>query len=942
MLHFLDKLCPTPRAASLAWPVQCSRRVGLLAGVLLVLVVVPVSILQATSLPDEDTSWRIDATNVRLVRGSLQEGESQLRSHTADTSYRVSFECLSGNELLAITPIRPSYLIREVDPSIQVFCQQTGVQLMARVVLPLTESPTGEGALSFWIPGDRCQQSMRWTPLRFGSQGQGTLYEKFRAQLPILRRKYGAHVNEQKAYIDALALNLCGGKGQQEVFLDSLRVGAQVLVNPSDLPDGAAKVAQVGYQDALDLRPSRVVLDHSVIMEDGRPMEIRAVEYNGEAMTTLKELGFNTLWMASPPTLAQLERAKDHDLKLIAPAPVEDGVTPIGPAYDVVLAWLVGDQVHWSDQQVVRKRIDLVHQVDRREGRPTIVRARTGLADYSRAADMLCVGKRVVGTSFPMQHYSDFLQQRSSLTQKLAIPLIAEVDTEVPDEILTQVEALSGVRPPLTVQPEQLRGMCFQAIAGGARGFLFRSRNRLDDSSIESRQRRLAIRWVNQQVDQLRPWIAAGAVMSQEPQANPNVRVYVLQTSLSRLLLIHQLTGLESYSAGWSSGEILNVSFSGAGVSRQPYRVTPTGLVPATHTPRGHQLELQLENAGDWEVVVLTEDQLVRTYVDQYSPGNDHTVLTLDQADLTAEWLSRLGRAMIQANRDRPDTRTSVDRILSLRNSLIPLATSDDPLAYWNQYLMLQREAALARLRLVVETQQSQSWPTASPLTVHPFLAPLHWQSVTRLNQLEWSANGLPGGDFEDLDHTIRSGWRHRTSGGNRIASDAELSEDAVVEGRRGLLLKAANASNVPLMAMEHTPIWIDSASIPIPANHLVRISGNVRIDQPITASLDGVTIRDSLGGEPLQQRLYVTQGWQPFVVYRATLAPHDLQLTLALNGLGSVRFDEIQVQIAPLPTGPGAMRPELNLPDNALPPLDTRPGLPAATASRPQSEIDR
>lgn len=880
-------------------------------------------------------AWRLDQQDFRGTLSSYQEGESRLRSHSGDSSYRFSFQSGSEEQILAITPIQPSYVIRELHPRLHVFCHQDGVQLMARVVLPRTESPSGDGPMRFWVRGDRCRHARRWTQLGFGEKDEG-IYQSVREQLPILRRTYGSHVDDQHAYIDALGVNLYGGRGQQEIFLDSVQIEGQVVVPPEVMGKSGGQVLPISYQQSLEVRPSRVRIEGTAVMVDDQPVVIRAIEYNGESMATLMQLGFNTIWMDSPPTLSQLQRARDHRMWVIAPPPVEDGVVQIDHRYDAVLAWLVGDQVHWSDSPVVKQRIDLIHQVDVREGRPTLVRARTGMAEYSRAADIVCVGKPVLGTSFPLHRYSNFIQQRTQLAQAY-VPLLAEIDTELPRELHQQVRAMSGVDPPLAIQPEQLRSQCFQAIAGGARGFLFRSRSRLDDNRMESLQRRLALQWVNQQIFPLRPWIASGLALGQEAQPESHVLAYAAKTSLSRLLLIQQTHGREAFTAGWSRPEMLTVYDSGAGASSQVYRLTPTGLVPADHQNLGQQLQVYIQNPGDWEVLVITQDPKVIRYVDQYSPGNDHTVLTLEQADLTAEWLGRLTRAMVQANRDRPEIRSAVDYFLGLRQSLAGLATSDDPLAYWNQLLMMERQAAEVRYQLVTEAQQVHSWPTASPLTVHPILVPLHWQSVTRFSDIPWSPNGLPGGDFEDLEHTIRSGWRHRSSGGSTVQSFATLDESAAVEGRRGLVLTAQNASGNPAIAVEHTPIWIESGTMTIPADHLVRIAGQVRIDQPIAGSIDGVTIQDSLGGEALQQRLPVTRGWLPFVIYRATQEPHDLQLTLALHGLGTVMFDEITVQMAPLPDGPGQIRPRLDLSPDAIPPSDTRPEA-GPLASNPES----
>ena len=98
---------------------------------------------------------------------------------------------------------------------------------------------------------------------------------------------------------------------------------------------------------------------------------------------------------------------------------------------------------------------------------------------------------------------------------------------------------------------------------------------------------------------------------------------------------------------------------------------------------------------------------------------------------------------------------------------------------------------------------------------------------------------------------------------------------------------------------VETAPVWVSSAPIEIPANHWIRIQGYCKIDEAIQGSLEGFLIRDSLGGDALAPILRRTDGWQPFVIYRATNEPHTLQLQFALTGYGTVYLDEVTVQMA-------------------------------------------
>lgn len=674
---------------------------------------------------------------------------------------------------------------------------------------------------------------------------------------------------------------------------------------------GAWSGTRLAQAQPVDVRPSRVQVDGTTILVDGRPFVIRAIEYQGEPMGTLREMGFNTLWLSSAPSLDQLSRAREQDLWMIAPPPTDDGPVSLDWQYDAVLAWLVGQEVQSLDQGTVRQRVERIRQLDPRQGRPVLVQARSGLADYARVAEILCVGRAVLGTSFPLTEYGAWVRAQHELTQAYA-PLLAEIQTELPESLAQQASLFSGVNAPLTLQEAQLRGQVWEAVSGGARGFLFRSRSRLDEPSMVSPMRRMQLTMVNRQIMQLSPWIAGALVAERLQQTDPSLRVAVLKTSRSRLLLVHQSTGLESYTAGVSRQSLLTMRDSAAGSSDQPYRLTPVGLLPATHQRLGGQMAIQIENAADWEALVLTQDPLVVRVVEQISRASQGWTmqqLHVELSQLSAEWGNRIFSAMLQAGREPSGLRERILRVNQMAQLTQAQVASSDALAVWNESLEQQRELAGVYDELVREAQQTLPWPQGSPLAVNPVLIPLHWQSLTRLSGIEWSPNALPGGDFEDLGHLSRHGWQHQTAPGLAVRTLVQLHQDAMVDGRRGLRLAAEPDGGLAPQFLESAPVWIVSGPIEIPPNHLVRISGYVHVPAPLRGTYDGLVIQDSLGGRDLAQRFPTTNGWQPFTVYRATSEGHTLRLNFALTGYGTVHVDEVTVQFAPQPgnsVGPG------------------------------------
>ncbi len=159
--------------------------------------------------------------------------------------------------------------------------------------------------------------------------------------------------------------------------------------------------------------------------------------------------------------------------------------------------------------------------------------------------------------------------------------------------------------------------------------------------------------------------------------------------------------------------------------------------------------------------------------------------------------------------------------------------------------------------------------------------------------------NRLPGGDFERLDVMVQAGWRHYQHPLRGIHTAADLVAEAAHRGLLGLRLTArADDPENPPAIIETPPVWITSPAVPVQAGQLVRIHGWVNIPAPITASVDGLLVVDSLGGNDLAARIDKTAGWQEFTLYRAVPQPGAVSVTFALSGLGEARLDDVSIEV--------------------------------------------
>jgi hypothetical protein len=196
--------------------------------------------------------------------------------------------------------------------------------------------------------------------------------------------------------------------------------------------------------------------------------------------------------------------------------------------------------------------------------------------------------------------------------------------------------------------------------------------------------------------------------------------------------------------------------------------------------------------------------------------------------------------------------------------------------------------------------------PVASPYAVSFFTLPAHWRFTSELQGCRPAANVLSDGGFEATGDA--HGWTVQEVNLDRaLELAAERVSEQPFEGSRCLKLqvKPREAGLVPA-ALERTFLALNSPSMTLHPGSLVKISGWIRIPEPIRGSADGVLFFDSIGGEPLSVRLTEPMPWRKFTLYRRVPPSGVVNVTAALAGVGTVFFDDIRIE--PLLPGDGGI----------------------------------
>ncbi|MBM81330.1 MAG: hypothetical protein CMJ78_12165 [Planctomycetaceae bacterium] len=208
--------------------------------------------------------------------------------------------------------------------------------------------------------------------------------------------------------------------------------------------------------------------------------------------------------------------------------------------------------------------------------------------------------------------------------------------------------------------------------------------------------------------------------------------------------------------------------------------------------------------------------------------------------------------------------------------------------------------------RLHWETAISQlSSPTSSLYTVSFQTLPDHHRLITRVGRTSLeNENLLESGDFENIDvnRMISEGWQHEQTPPNGIRATAEL---ALVPERRNycmrLLAAPTSAKSDGIGAprfVDKTLVSVTTPPIPIARGQIVFARGLIRVTSPIAASLEGVTVSDNLAGDRGALRWTRPRDWHQFNLIREVFQDGEFRLKLALNGLGEVHFDDLEISV--------------------------------------------
>ncbi len=838
-------------------------------------------------------------------------------AHTGRGCEKLNITTGNGSYLYVTHAIGPSRIVDELTTSLWIKSNRSGLQIMARVVLPSSLDPKSGKPLTALVRGDSYNQAGIWQQLRIEKFGQ--LVER---QVRVLRSQFGPNVDARGAYIDLLVLNVYGGQGPTTVWLDDLEITGRVEPMNNDLKNTIQKVSATS--DARDTSPSTgsslnnipvgkpardIKLSGSVLTIDGRPLFPRIIEYQNEPLARLAELGFNAVRLPGPPSAELLAEAEQAGIWLVSPPPVqkawqasagEQRFETISPAYDSVLAWSLGQDLAGRELESTLALSKQLRQADRRKSRPVICGPETELRSYSRYVDLLSAYRFPLSSSLEMTDYGTWLRERPRLARP-GTPFWTVIQTQPSASLREQWNTLAGGQISAGLDPDAIRMLVYTTIGAGVRGLEFGSHSPLTATDTESKLRALTLAQLNIELELVEPWAAAGNQVSTADSNDPHVKGVVLQYDRSRLLIVTRMAAGTQYVPQHSDGKPVSFVVPGVPESHDMLELTAGGVRPLKHKRVTGGTLMTLEDFDTTALVLMTPDPAVVNVISRRLSGVARRAAELQRnlAALTSAQIELVDRQLPARVRD--DAATTTTALANAKKHLDEaerhLSSNDRRAAY------LSANRAMIPLGQIKRSQWERAAKSLGSTVASPFVAshgtlPEHWRLVEQLKTSELQENRLAAGDFENLSTMVAAGWRHYQHPQEAIETAVELSPGGMPHGKTCLRLEVTSTvKNGNAMLIETPPLWVTTPAVPVRAGELLCIRGRVRVSTPIRGSVDGLMIVDSLGGEALAERFGETKGWTDFVLYRAAPRDGDFTITFALTGFGEACLDDVTIR---------------------------------------------
>ncbi len=837
-------------------------------------------------------------------------------------------------------------LTDDVLPTIYIKSNKTGLQFMLRVILPMTQEDSRPGAppsapLSILLAGGTYSLNGSWQQLRIDRP-----LDLLKKQALDISRQMGRNIDVTNAYYDMAYLDINGGEGELNLWIDDLEITGYIPVAPGDFVKGSlgnlnndkkdvpSPVAPQSVNNnnpaddfssldadsnaqnppAGDHQTLSVHVNGDSIFVNDSMFFIRAIHYRGEPLDFIRQLGFNTIWMDEVPTEGQMIQAQEQGLWIICPPPLtkqqwdvftEDSFKNYSPTfwgdkYYRVIAWNLGNLTKNSvsveqTNQLCRR----IRECDRDVARPIFAQAEENFRDYSRQVESLIIERNPIYSSMDMEKYLRWHRDIPCLIQP-GMPRLCVIQTQ-PDAKLAQSwkAMFPNEKFPEAIPYEQLQMMAFASAGSGVRGLFFDSQTPLNSNDPDSQYRSRSLELINSRLSIVDSFFAAGAQPTPVETSDSHLWFTMLTIpNKGRLALPLYIPDFAQYSLCGRSSRSATAYIPGIPTTYQAYRLTPNGLEPLNVNRQAGRMNIDLDSQADWSMILLAQNPSVISSLYNRLRANGKRTSVLFR-DLTANRLENF-RMWYNPNK------ASKEEIALFNSAVSAIEHSNMAISQnlWSDSDAFNCDAANA-LRILEYSYWSGVVGTRREPNFHPAAVSFRtmrlfhfWQQ--NMQNYKQGDNLLPAGDFESLDEFLNSNWALYLDDdpNSQITAKGDINPMAAFSGKSGLCLTAQTPPGLQnvIALLDKSPVTILSPTVQVDPFETVKITCLVSLPQPLRCTVDGLKIYDVQSGDVLARRVIKTLGWQPIVMYRTADSEGKIQLCFEMTGIGKAYIDNVKI----------------------------------------------
>jgi hypothetical protein len=372
---------------------------------------------------------------------------------------------------------------------------------------------------------------------------------------------------------------------------------------------------------------------------------------------------------------------------------------------------------------------------------------------------------------------------------------------------------------------------------------------------------------------------------------------------------------------GQMATQTLDIVIPGVPDTATIWKVSTTGVSTVQKQPGSTGAKVTLENFDQLATLVISTDpnwgSILRKRITRISDRSAR--LWYELATEKLQRVKRVDAELQQMGHGVPDgpqllahatahlatafRRLNAEPNNSRKVTVASFQTSYGATTSTPEFVRLQCQGALQSLRILQRIHweaavAERSSAVASPYTISFQTLPEHWRFVRRVGATHFAGyeNRLPSGNFENTDtaQMIDNGWRNMQSDIEGVRAAAELASLGSQSGFALRLLAVPDTNAEIPVALEGIPIALETPPVSVTAGQIVHISGRIRIQARPVASIEGITVTESLTGSKVRWKK--TRGWETFELIREVTTDSDLRLRLTLHGLGEVLFDDLKI----------------------------------------------